>query len=226
MLNLPPPPGFQGLRDDVALEFYQGTLPHWRQSGATYFVTFRLGDSLPTERLRALRALKKRWEATHPPPRSQKDLEDFAREAMSRLERWLDQGMGTCLLKLRDVASLVANALHELDGSSHELGCYVVMPNHVHLIVRPLMPKEVPLESLLKQWKGSSAREINLLRDTKGSLWQPESFDRIVRDEEHLYRAIQYIASNPAKAGILPCDALRWIRPEWAQLGWRFEDGA
>ena len=54
--NLPAPPGFQGQRDDLPLKIYQQHLPHWRQDGATYFVTFRLHDSLPQAKLRELEA--------------------------------------------------------------------------------------------------------------------------------------------------------------------------
>jgi hypothetical protein len=116
MLNLIPPPGFQGLRDDLPLTFYEGTLPHWRQDGATYFVTFRLGDSLPTAKLRELRALKAQWQRQHPPPRSEADLDAYARETMARVEGWLDEGMGGCILASKQIARLVANALHEHDA--------------------------------------------------------------------------------------------------------------
>ena len=57
-----------------------------------------------------------------------------------------------------------------------------------------------------------------------GSLWQQESFDRIVRDEEHLWRVIQYIGRNPAKAGLPRTQWNRWIDPNWEALGWRFVD--
>lgn len=56
--NLDPPPGFQGLREDLPLQVYTRHMPHWRQAGATYFVTFRLGDSLPEARLLELERLK------------------------------------------------------------------------------------------------------------------------------------------------------------------------
>ncbi|MDH3718696.1 MAG: hypothetical protein OES79_11305, partial [Planctomycetota bacterium] len=46
--NLEPPPGFRGLHPDLLIEIYIRTLPHWRQKGATYFVTFNLSDALPT----------------------------------------------------------------------------------------------------------------------------------------------------------------------------------
>jgi hypothetical protein len=62
MWNLPPPPGFQGLHPDKPVTVYQRHLPHWRQDGATYFVTFRLADSLPQSKLEELAGLKAAWE--------------------------------------------------------------------------------------------------------------------------------------------------------------------
>jgi hypothetical protein len=59
--NRDPPPGFQGLREDLPLTRYARHLPHWRQPGATYFVTFRLADSLPKEKLHELDLLRSEW---------------------------------------------------------------------------------------------------------------------------------------------------------------------
>ena len=70
MWNLPPPPGFQGLHPDKPITVYQRHLPHWRQDGATYFVTFRLADSLPQSKLDELAALKEAWGRRHAPRRT------------------------------------------------------------------------------------------------------------------------------------------------------------
>ena len=140
MWNLPPPPGFQGLRHDLPLTVYHRTLPHWRQDGATYFVTFRLADSLPQSKLRELRHFKQEWERRHPPPRSRADEDALAREVIQRVERWLDQGTGACVLKSAALSAHLVDSLLSRDESHYELGCYVVMPNHVHVIVRPLEP--------------------------------------------------------------------------------------
>jgi hypothetical protein len=77
MWNLPPPPGFQGLHPDKPLTGYYRFLPHWRQDGATYFVTFRQNDSLPKAKLDELKLLKEEWERRHPPPRSREAWEQF-----------------------------------------------------------------------------------------------------------------------------------------------------
>ena len=108
-------------------------------------------------------------------------------------------------------------ALHREDGGGHELDCYVVMPNHVHAVVRPLAPATMPLETVLQRWKGASSCDIQRHLRQPGPLWQRESFDRIIRDEEHLYRVIQYIGRNPKNAGLSPGVIPLWLRPTWIQ---------
>jgi putative transposase len=223
MWNLPPRPGFQGLHPDKPVTMYLRHLPHWRQEGATYFVTFRLNDSLPRGKLDELDQLRRDWEQRHPPPRTDRDYEQLSLETMRRVESWLDQGLGSCRLKDAEAASLVVEALHHFDEARYELGSYVVMPNHVHAVVRPLMDEEEPLERILQSWKRYTAREINRRFKLTGAFWQEESYDRIIRDEEHLWRVLQYIGANPAKAGLSPDLCPCWLRPEWVNLGWKFD---
>lgn len=222
MWNLPAPPGFQGLHPDKPLFIYQRHLPHWRQEGATYFVTFRQSDSLPQDKLRQLELMHQEWEHRHPPPRTEEQLTQLTREVTSRIELWLDQGMGSCRLK-GEAANIVVAALHYFDGERYELDSYVVMPNHVHLVVRPFSDETDSLERILQSWKRYTSREINRLFCLTGTFWQDESFDRIIRDEEHLYRVIQYIGRNPGAARLDRQQCPLWIRPDWGRLGWKFE---
>ena len=92
--NLDPPPGFQGLHPDIPVTMYQRHLPHWRQAGATYFVIFRMADSLPQDKLRELNAIRDEWERRHPPPRSEEQWDELWKEKFVRVDRWLDEGMG------------------------------------------------------------------------------------------------------------------------------------
>jgi REP element-mobilizing transposase RayT len=151
------------------------------------------------------------------------DREELAREIQPRVEHWLDQGMGSCPLKEANLAALLTSAMHHFDGDRYELGCYVVTPNHAHVIVRPLIPEAQSLEVIVGSWKKYSSRRINHALQQTGDLWQDESYDRILRDEEHLWRTIQYIATNPDRAGLPRESCPLWIRPQWVELGWRFE---
>jgi len=96
------------------------------------------------------------------------------------------------------------------------------MVNHCHLVMRPFDSYE--LEKEVGSMKSVAARFINRVEALSGDLWQQESYDRIIRDEEHLYRVVQYVGSNPRRAGLPRESWRRWINPEWKRLGWVFRD--
>jgi len=224
MWYLPPPLGFQGLREDQPLEVYVRHLPHWRQAGGTYFLTFRLADSLPQAKLEELAGMRRKWERRHAHPWSKDVLERLAGEVVERVERWLDQGMGSCVLSDSCFAAFVTEAMHYFDNECYELDAYVAMANHGHAIVRPLLCEEHPLETIVGSWKQFSSKRINACRGGKGELWQDKSYDRIVRDEEHLWRCLQYICRIPRNVNLAPGACPLWVRPDWSPLGWAFED--
>jgi len=148
----------------------------------------------------------------------------FTRTVVAKVEGWLDEGMGKCWMIRAEVSQIVEESFHHVDDDQCELGCYVLMPNHVHAIIRPLRSGTLPLEKVLQGRKRRTSREINALLGRSGPLWQEESFDRIIRDEEHLYQCIQYVGRNPDKAGLPPGQFQRWVRPSWESLGWKFDE--
>lgn len=222
MLNLPLPPEFCGLDPDKPVRTYQRHLPHWRQDGATYFVTFRQQDALPQDQLDFLKRLRDEWERSHPLPRSEQEWEEHTRDIVRRTESWLDEGYGSCCFKEFRHAEQLVEALLHFQNERYFVSCYVVMPNHCHAIIRPLAGRE--LEDILQGMKGVVAQRVNMAKGSGGSIWQEESHDRIIRDDEHLWRCIQYIGRNPRLAGLAPNMWRRWIHPDWEQLGWRFVD--
>jgi hypothetical protein len=98
------------------------------------------------------------------------------------------------------------------------------MPNHAHALISPLQSKKYPLEKIIGSWKQYTAKRINERMGATEELWQDESYDRIVRDGEHLYRSLQNIGRNPEKAGLTRETCLLWVKPEWVVAGWRYED--
>ena len=223
MWNLPAPEGFRGLDPHAPVTIYHRHLPHWRQEGATYTVTFRQADSLPQSRLEELRRLRKNWEARHPEPRGEAEWEAYAREFTRRVDAWLDEGYGSCLFSERAHVDLLAEAMTRFHGNRYHTGAYAIMPNHCHLLIRPFAGE--PFEKLLQSIKGVVSREIQWRRGRQGErLWEQESYDRIIRDEEHLAHAIDYIGRNPEQAGLGSERTWRcWIAPEWAEAGWHFD---
>ncbi|MHC1725673.1 MAG: transposase [Syntrophobacteraceae bacterium] len=173
-----------------------GNLPHWRQEGVTYFLTFRTADSLPQEKLKLWQREKETWLASHPEPHDEETRREFYELFPDRLQRWLDNGYGECPLADGRYRTIVEDALRHFDGKRYHLNQYVVMPNHVHVLVSPL--GEYGLSDILHSWKSFTANQINKLTGRDGAFWQKESFDHIVRSPAQLERIREYIRKHPA----------------------------
>jgi putative transposase len=174
-------------------------LPHWQQKGGVYFVTFRLADAVPQRLRDEWENEREGWLRVHPEPWGSETELEYHKRFSGAMERWLDAGHGSCVLRRRDCAELVAEALRHFDGERVFMIALVVMPNHVHALF--VQNAEWPLEKLLRSWKGFTARGINSLLGRSGSLWQRDYFDRLVRDEKHFANCVRYIRRNPKKTG-------------------------
>jgi REP element-mobilizing transposase RayT len=180
---------------DAAIVIRRGKLPHWRQEGAIYFVTFRLADSLPQVKLDWLRQEKELWLRLNPEPHTDGQRIEYHERFTQTVDRWLDAGYGRCILARPDCKSIMESSLTHFDGERYELGEYVVMPNHVHAIVSPIGGNQ--LTRILHSWKSFTAHEFNRILVSSGLIWRHESFDHIVRSPEHLARFEAYIRNNP-----------------------------
>ncbi|HEY4233220.1 MAG TPA: hypothetical protein VGM76_07325 [Lacipirellulaceae bacterium] len=135
---------------------------------------------------------------------------EFHRKFTQEFMEYLDQGHGACLLRNSAAAAEVASALGHFDGDRYVLTDYVVMPNHVHVLVCLL--GETELTAQCESWKKYSAGQINALSGRRGRFWQAESFDHLVRTPEHFDYFRQYIADNPRRAKLKAAEYLHWSR--------------
>jgi hypothetical protein len=94
--NLPAPPNFRGLDESLPIHRYVRHLPHWRQDGATYFVTLNLEDALPANKQSEIDSMRREWEHKHPPPRNEKSWVEYAKTVYQIAEKALDAGFGKC----------------------------------------------------------------------------------------------------------------------------------
>ena len=180
-------------------------LPHWRQDGVTYFITSRLADSMPRERLEQWCEERAAWlkarglhsvaELDQLPARERHDVH---RHFTAEWHRWLDAGYGACVLCAPEIRKILVAGMMQHHGERYDLNAWVVMPNHLHALVTPLA--QWTLGAIVQGWKGGSARAINLRLGKTGRLWQAEPYDHIVRSEEQMEHYRRYIAENPIKA--------------------------
>ncbi len=208
-------------------------LPHCDKPGLTQCVTFRLWDSLPASRRgewEHLLAIATRSNA----PRSEaasavgstgarsiasRDDEAIAkarREQRQKLEEYLDRNHGECFLRHPRVAALTENALRFHHGQRFDLLAWVVMPNHVHALLK--VGDTTPLSKIIQNWKSISAVAANKLVGRSDDYWQEDYWDTFMRDEEQTRKAVRYIENNPVKAKLCRTPE------EWPFSSARFRD--
>ena len=193
---------FRGFDPHDEVVMARRRLPHWRQIGVAYFITFRLADSVPQTLLRQWRDERTIWLRWHPPP-WRADLQcEYEVRFIGRMQEWLDAGMGACYMRRSDVRAQVELCLLQFDGKRYDIDAFVLMPNHVHALIKPAPGYD--LSTLLQGIKGVSANRCNKLLGCKSTFWMDESYDHIVRDVKELAAFRNYIAGNPTKAGLEP----------------------
>lgn len=163
-------------------------LPHWQQGEVMQFVAFRLGDAMPAGKLAIWKEQRDIWMKHHPEPWDDNARKRYHRRFTDQLEIWLDQGAGSCLFRdplNREILSAIF--MHDQTNQA-EQHAWVIMPNHVHLLFSP----KIPLPKIIQKWKGISARKIG-----KGSIWQRNYRDTLIRDASHFFNAVRYIRKNP-----------------------------
>lgn len=173
----------------------RGNLPHWHQAGKIQFVTLRLADSLPLAVRNELKAKEEQFKQFHPLPWSPEIKKLYWKTIGPMEERLLENGYGSCVLKSKEVRDIVANAIMYKDTVNYNVIAFVIMPNHVHLLIQPSGPGT--LSTILHSIKRFSSLQINKLLNRTGSLWMSESFDRIVRSAGQLKHYVEYIKENP-----------------------------
>lgn len=167
-------------------------LPHLYVPGRPVFITFCLAGAVPARRF----------------PPSTKPLS--AGKAFVYMDLALERRRdGPLWLGRAEIADLVVESLKTGVQLGHYLlHAYVVMPNHVHVLLTPL----VEVSRIMQSMKGFTSRMANrLLGRTGETFWQGESYDHLVRDREQFDKIVRYIHLNPVRAGlVVEAEDYRW----------------
>lgn len=181
---------------------YRRHLPHQIPPDRPIFLTWNLKGAIP--RRVANRLQKYREELQSQPPRPNETPRNRAvregKMTFARVDRYLDAAKsGPLHLSLPKCAATVDRAIRWHARDRYSLLAWCVMPNHAHVLLTP----HLELWKITKGIKGFTARKINReLHRTGNPLWQDESYDHWIRDEEELLRVVHYIEMNPVKAGL------------------------
>ena len=167
----------------------RGYLSHFDGGEIVQSITFHLGDALPNS---VIEGWKLELETIGD--------DELQIELSRRIENYLDRGYGDCHLRKNSIAKIVENSLMHFDGDRYKMISWVIMPNHVHLLLKPGENKS--LSKIVHSIKSFTAQKANRVLARQGRFWQEDYFDRYIRNYDHFQSAIKYIENNPVKAGL------------------------
>ncbi len=175
-------------------------MPHLYYNEGTYFITFRLADSLPLEFLKKLHK-----ELNN----SKEELNLKEKKIFKKYDVLLDKSeSGKKYLSIPEIAEIVRQTILYEDGKNITVICYCIMPNHVHLVFE-LLKYNRGISKIMQSIKRVSSKRSNEFLRCTGKFWQDESFDRWVRDDKELFNIINYVLENPVNAGLVD-DWSKW----------------
>lgn len=165
------------------MSYHERHLPHWQPEGESLFITWRLHGSMP-----------RNCDAPRNPKLTAGQafvLDDREWDRAATGPRWLGD---------ERVARIVADALKygEAVLKLYALHAWVLMVNHVHILIDP----KAPLPQITRRIKGFTAHDANKILGRTGPFWQQESYDRWIRSEEQFEKTVKYIEHNPVTAGL------------------------
>ncbi|NWF89088.1 MAG: transposase [Ignavibacteriaceae bacterium] len=175
-------------------------LPHLYFNDGIYFITARLANTIPLEKLKQLHIQSSNINSLN-----------FAKfkNHFLQYDAFLDKSLeGRSILKKTDCSAVIKQCLHYPDGKEYKLICFTIMPNHFHFVIE-LLKNNKGISKIMQSIKGISALRINKLLNKTGKFWQDESYDRLIRDDIEFYFVVRYILLNPVKAGLID-DWRKW----------------
>src|SRR5688500_4568602 len=112
--------------EGILVQKYEINLPHWRQDGRTYFITWRLADALPQQKLKIWEAERKIWFEVHG-IKAREEVEllpeatrrEYHRRFTAILHKWLDAGYGSCALRRPEYSDIVVSSFKHFDGERY-----------------------------------------------------------------------------------------------------------
>lgn len=184
------------------IRFYRRNLPHWLVAGHSYFVTLRLKGTLPVAAVDDLRREREELLRGHG---GEATMTSMVRRQFVKVEAILDTCQyGHRWLEDPVVARVVLDGLNWLQTTAGwHIQAAVVMPNHVHALMRNEQGRNEALTDGLARFKRYTAREANRILKREGAFWMREGFDHWCRNTAKLEGAEQYIRTNPVRAGLV-----------------------
>lgn len=177
------------------IEIWGRKLPHWFQENKTMFVTFRLADSLPKNKVEEFLADRANMLKEEKRTAGNNTRKAYDIMMMRKMEYWLNNGYGNYILRREDVRNVLVEALYYYNNKEYLLHTFVVMPNHVHILLSSLTNK--PINNIIGKVKEFTTFQLRKSLGINEDIWQKGIFDRILRNWDEFEKYVDYIANNP-----------------------------
>lgn len=185
-------------------------LPHIQYKDTPIFITWRLAFPIPQQFYSLCNEKRRKHDLEVKSLTEEKKVESnyiFNKLLFDEFDSYLvKESQFPQILCTNNLSEHIKSTLIHDDGNLYDLLCYCIMPNHVHVLIKPLQDAHGEfslISSILKSWKGISARLINKELGKTGTLWYDESYDHAVRNVKELNNIVMYILNNPVKAGLV-----------------------
>ena len=190
-------------------QFYRRNLPHIQPEDAVLFVTYRLFFELPVGYHKKIRTMKLKFsKMIKLLDKRKKESEKY--EFEKKLFDFKDNFIGKFKnspfwLKNKNIAKIVKDSLFWGAEKRYDLFAFCIMPNHVHIVIRPLSKNKepFPLQQIMYDHKHFTAIEANKILKRKGHFWQDEHYDHYIRNEKEFFNILNYLYMNPVKANLV-----------------------
>ncbi|GAB1467814.1 transposase [Candidatus Cloacimonadota bacterium] len=192
--------------------YYKRKLPHYQPRDATFFITLRLDFNIPQQYLLALNRYRETLQINYADSEEHAQTKEIIKKKSFAYEDELyHKCTGEIDVSRNPCANILKTKLLAMQDEFFYLYAFTIMHNHLHILLKPLVREgeQVSLSTIIKSFKGSTARLINMELKRERSLWYREYFDHWVRNQQELVNVIEYIRNNPVKAGLVK-DAREW----------------
>jgi REP element-mobilizing transposase RayT len=191
------------------LEHHRRFLPHYQERDQIISLTWRLDGELPQQiknSILEMQAIMAELKANPTGSVSNELHEEYSRKIMQYDEQLGKHPPTQIDLSAKKPAIIITTALHYYDTKLYDLHAYCVMPNHVHMLMKPKTDypdHQVLLSDIVRRIKSYTAKEIIKTGFDGHKVWRDDYFDRFIRNEKDYSNTVEYILYNPVKAGLV-----------------------
>ncbi len=185
-------------------EFYKRKLPHWQPPNSRFFITYRLAGSIPAS---IIQELQKKYYSCQ-------NNSSARQEYFAEIENYLESNKeGPHWLKEDVISQIVFDSLMFNDKKDYDLYGCSIMSNHVHVVLKTIN-NNISLDKILQNHKKFTARKANAILGRSGQFWAQESYDTLIRSDQHFMNSVKYCLENPVKAGLVK----NWQDWKWSYV--------